>query len=604
MATGQGGISAVLLIATHVAQDRDAAVMADEVGCAKAPKRGLPLMMIMAIAVGVVAGFGAWGFRMLIGFVHNVLFLGQLVFSYDANVYTPASPWGVGVVLVPVAGALVVAWLVKNFAPEAKGHGVPEVMDAIYYNQGRIRPRVAVVKSLASAVSIGSGGSVGREGPIVQIGSAFGSTLGSLIAMRTSDRVTLIAAGAGAGIAATFNAPLGGIVFALELLLVSINARNLLLVTMATVVATRISHLLLGTDPSFYVPALERPDSQLMQSWGLAVFFVLGALMGLLSVAFIRGLYWMEDVFEAIPGNYYTRHALGMLCVGMMMFLLMRHAGHYYVEGVGYATIMEILQGSLTSPWFLLLLAALKLLATCLSLGSGASGGVFSPALFMGAAGGAASGYLCEALMPGLNIAIPTFAIAGMAAAVGGSTGAVLTGIIMLSEMTKDYSIMLPLVITCSVAYAVRKWIMDDSIYTMKLRARGHSVPQGLHASVLTSQRVLDLMTTDFAVVPEGGEIPTGAAIVVHSEDAAISAVTRQPGAEPGSIGVESARSLRYVVVGEQATLLAAAGALWEAEAELILVSRDPDSRRTEDLVGVVTLAALAHVFKADEDLS
>jgi chloride channel protein, CIC family len=212
----------------------------------KVVPHGVAFMMVMAIAVGVVAGVGAWGFRMLIGLVHNLLFLGRFAFSYDANTYTPLSPWGSGVVLVPVAGALVVAWLVKNFAPEAKGHGVPEVMDAIYYNQGRIRPRVAVIKSLASAVSIGSGGSVGREGPIVQIGSAFGSTLGSLIPMRTSDRVTLIAAGAGAGIAATFNAPLGGIVFALELLLVSINARNLLLVTTATVVAINISHLLLG----------------------------------------------------------------------------------------------------------------------------------------------------------------------------------------------------------------------------------------------------------------------------------------------------------------------------------------------------------------------
>jgi CIC family chloride channel protein len=137
---------------------------------------------------------------MLIRLVHNLLFLGRFDFYYDANTHTPLSPWGVGVVLVPVAGALVVAWLVKNFAPEAKGHGVPEVMDAIYYNQGRIRPRVAVIKSLASAVSIGSGGSVGREGPIVQIGSAFGSTLGSLIPMRTSDRVTLIAAGRGRGL--------------------------------------------------------------------------------------------------------------------------------------------------------------------------------------------------------------------------------------------------------------------------------------------------------------------------------------------------------------------------------------------------------------------
>jgi CIC family chloride channel protein len=569
----------------------------DAKGRAKPPARGLPFMMMMAVAVGVVAGLGAWGFRMLIGLVHNVLFLGQFSFAYDANVHTPLTPWGVGVVLVPVVGALVVAWLVKNFAPEAKGHGVPEVMDAIYYDQGRIRPRVAVIKSLASAVSIGSGGSVGREGPIVQIGSAFGSTLGSLIAMSTRDRVTLIAAGAGAGIAATFNAPLGGIVFAVELLLVSINARTLLVTVTATVIATHISRLLLGTDPSFFLPLLETPDFRLNQPFGLAAFFVLGGLMGLLSVAFIRGLYGMEDLFEAMPGNYYTRHALGMLCVGIMMLLLARQTGHYYVEGVGYATIMEILRGSLNDPWFLLLLAALKLLATCLSLGSGASGGVFSPALFMGAAGGAAFGHLCQALVPGLDVAIPTFAIAGMAAAIGGSTGAVLTGIVMLTEMTKDHSIMLPLAITCSVAYAVRKGIMDESIYTMKLRARRHSVPQSLHASLLTSERIEDLMAREFTVVPEGGDFPAAATIAVHSDHAAISGVTRRVDA------VSARRSLRYVLVSEQATPLAALSALLEAEAEVVLVSRDPDARRAADVVGVVTPAALAHLLKTDEEL-
>jgi chloride channel protein, CIC family len=556
-------------------------------------------MLLMALAVGLVAGFGAWGFRMLIGLVHNVLFLGQFVFAYDDNVFTPVSPWGVAVVLVPVAGALAVAWLVKNFAPEAKGSGIPEVMDAIYYHQGRIRPRVAVIKSLSSAVSIGSGGSVGREGPIVQISSAFGSTLGTLIPMRTSDRVTLIAAGAGAGIAATFNAPLGGIVFALELLLVSINARDLLVVTTATAVATYIGHLLLGTNPSFYIPGLEAPEFHLINPWGLAMFVVLGVLMGLLSVAFIRGLYGIEDVFEAIPGNYYTRHALGMLCVGVMMFLLLRNAGHYYVEGVGYATIMEILRGSLISPWFLLLLAALKLLATCLSLGSGASGGVFSPALFVGAAGGAAFGHLCHALIPGLDVGIPSFAIAGMAAVIGGSTGAVLTGIIMLTEMTRDQSIILPLVITCSVAYATRKWIMNESIYTMKLRARGHSVPEGLHAAVLTSQRIQDLMTTDFVVDRKGEEVPTGASIIVHSENALISGVTSRPAAA-GS----ATRSLRYVIANQNEKLLATVYAMWEAQAELILVTRNPDSRQTADLVGVVTPAALTNVLKADEGLS
>jgi len=478
-------------------------------------------------------------------------------------------------------------------------------MDAIYYNQGRIRPRVAVIKSLASAISIGSGASVGREGPIVQIGSAFGSTLGTLMSLRVSERVTLIAAGAGAGIAATFNAPLGGIVFAIELLLITINARNLLLVTTATVVATRIGHFLLGTDPSFYVPTLERPDFQLIHPWGLAVFVVLGVLMGLLSVAFIRGLYGMEDLFEAMPGNYYSRHALGMLCVGVMMYLLMRNAGHYYVEGVGYATIMEILRGSLSSPWFLLLLAALKLLATCLSLGSGASGGVFSPALFMGAAGGAAFGHLCRAIFPDLEITVPAFAIAGMAAGISGSTGAVLTGVIMLSEMTKDHSIMLPLVITCSVAYAVRKGVMSENIYTMKLRARGHSVPEGLHSALLTSLRLRDLLARDFAFVRPGDEIPSDALFVVRGDDTLVSEVTRGPAAQRALAGGETtAGPLRFVIASEDESLLSAVTTMWAANAAVILVARKPESNRADDLAGVVTREALLGVLGSQEEIS
>ena len=167
-------------------------------------------LWFLAVLVGVIAGLGAVVFRGLIGLFHNLLFLGKLSVIYDANLHTPTSHWGAGVVLVPILGALVVAFLVKNFAPEAKGHGVPEVMDAIYYNKGVIRPIVAVIKSLASAVTIGSGGSVGREGPIVQIGSSFGSTLGQLLRLPAWQRITMLAAGAGGGIAATFNTPIGG----------------------------------------------------------------------------------------------------------------------------------------------------------------------------------------------------------------------------------------------------------------------------------------------------------------------------------------------------------------------------------------------------------
>jgi CIC family chloride channel protein len=183
-------------------------------------------LWLAAIVVGIIAGVGAVAFRGLIALVHNLFFLARFSFSYDANAHTVPSPWGPFIILAPVAGAVCVAFLVKNFAPEAKGHGVPEVMDAIYYDKGVIRPIVALVKSVASAISIGSGGSVGREGPIIQIGAGFGSTLGQVLRLSLWQRITLIAAGTGGGIAATFNTPVGGVLFALEITMSEVSART------------------------------------------------------------------------------------------------------------------------------------------------------------------------------------------------------------------------------------------------------------------------------------------------------------------------------------------------------------------------------------------
>lgn len=217
------------------------------------------IFSLLALIVGIVAGLGAVIFRGLIAGVHNALFLGRFALEYDANVHTPLSPWGPLVVLVPVLGAVGVAFLVKNFAPEAKGHGVPEVMDAIYYGGCNIRPVVALVKTLASAVSIGSGGSVGREGPIIQIGSSFGSTVGQLLRLPPWQRITLIASGAGAGIAATFNTPVGGVLFALEIMMHEVSARTLVPVVISTATATYIGQLFFGPHPSFVIPELEQP---------------------------------------------------------------------------------------------------------------------------------------------------------------------------------------------------------------------------------------------------------------------------------------------------------------------------------------------------------
>ncbi|HXJ21811.1 MAG TPA: chloride channel protein [Polyangia bacterium] len=453
----------------------------------------------------MLAGFGAFAFRNLIGLFHNLFFLGRLSWVYDTNVHTAPGPWGPGVALAPALGAVVVVFLVKNFAPEARGHGVPEVMDAVYYSKGVIRPIVALVKSVASALSIGSGGSVGREGPIIQIGAAFGSALGRLAAVSRWQLATLVAAGGGAGIAATFNTPIGGVLFAVEILMLEVSVRTLVPVALATATATYVGRYLLGSHPAFEVPASATPGASDMAL--LPAYVALGCLMALASVVFIRGLYSTEDLFERKIPHPYVRHVTGMLGVGILSVLLMRFAGHYYVQGVGYATILDVLSGRLLVVGLLVALPIFKLLATSLTLGSGASGGVFSPSLFMGATLGAAFGSVLKAVVPGLHVNPATFALAGMAGLVAGATGAALTAIVMIFEMTLDYGVILPLTITAAISYGLRRVLSSESIYTMKLTRRGHTMPQALQANAHLVRRVSDLPLQAVLVVPAGAAL-------------------------------------------------------------------------------------------------
>lgn len=548
-----------------------------------------------ALLVGVIAGLGAWVFRMLIGAVHNLLFLGVLEPDYDTNQHTPDSPWGPLVILAPVVGAALVAWLVQTWAKEAKGHGVPEVMDAIHYREGRIRPVVALVKSLASAISIGSGGAVGREGPIIQIGSSFGSTLGQILKLPPRQCITLIAAGASSGIAATFNAPLGGIMFSIELLLVSVNSRNLLSVCLSTVTATFFGRWLLDLYPAFHIPEFQIDPFHLSSPVVLLLFFPFGLLMGLVATGFLRGIYWAEDRFDAMPGNYYTRHMSGMLLLGIMMYLLKEHAGHYYVQGVGYATIMDTLTGMLTDPLLLLMLFCLKFVATCLTLGSGGSGGIFSPSLFLGATAGALFGNLCLMVFPDLGVRPEVFVIAGMAAVVGGGTGAVLTAIIMLFEMTRDYNAILPVIISTAAAYGLRKRISPESIYTLKLMRRGHVVPEGLQTAVEESHKVGDLMQSDFRVLQADDHLTQydGVTIVSDGEDL-MGTVHHVAHPTPDSLKAGERLSTDYIVVPPSTGLLATLRQLTTVKASYVLVSDKPGSGKVTDIVGVLTAREIA----------
>ena len=461
---------------------------------------GLARLSILAVAVGIVTGVGAVVFRALIAFVHNLLFLGIVSDTYNSNAFTPPNPWGAAVILVPVVGGLLVTLLVTKFAPEAQGHGVPEVMDAIYYREGRIRPAVAVVKSLASAISIGSGASVGREGPIIQIGASLGSTFGQVFRMAPWQRITLVAAGAGAGIAATFNTPIGGVMFAIELMMPEVSTRTFLPVALATGTATFIGNLLLGPQPAFAVPNLALIGNYPVSAPALLLFALFGAIMGVAATAFVKGLPAAEDLFDRIK-NPYLRHAIGMLVIGLLIYGLQRGFGHYYVEGVGYATVQAILLGQMTLVILPLLFVG-KLFATSVSLGSGASGGIFSPSLYMGATLGGAFGALVSAIHPVAGATPEAFAMVGMAAMVGGGTGAAMTAIAMVFEMTRDYGIVMPMILAVALSIGVRRMLSRENIYTIKLVSRGHFVPKALHANMFFVRHAKEVMDSDVLVLP------------------------------------------------------------------------------------------------------
>jgi CIC family chloride channel protein len=545
------------------------------------PLATLPLYGL-SVVIGAVAGLGAVLFRGLIAVLHNLLFLGQLSWIYDANAHTPASPWGAGIIAVPVLGAIGVAFLVKNFAPEAKGHGVPEVVEAIYYDRGLIRPVVVLVKAVASALSIGSGAAVGREGPIIQIGSAFGSSVGQLLPVPVWQRLTMIAAGAAGGIAATFNTPVGGVLFAVEIVMLEVSARTLVPVAIATATATYVGRAFFGAHPSFLIPALETATFTLTSPSALLSFVGLGAITGLVSVAYIRSIYAFEDFFERVSTSYYLRHAGAMGLVGVLIYVLQQTTGHYYVEGIGYSMVQDVLTGALTAAPLLLLLCGLKLFATAMALGSGASGGIFSPGLFLGATIGAAYAVLAGHAVPGLELSPAAFAVAGMAGVVGGSTGAAMAAIVMIFEMTLDYNVIIPMTITVALSYGVRSRLCPESIYSMKLARRGHLVPESLRTNVHELSRAEDLMVASHETLDASATLEDAARILGDRSDVSWFLVM-----EAGQVAGILTRAEALGALGQQGRD-AAVGEIARRD----WVAFEPRARLAEIVVGMRTFKA------------
>jgi CIC family chloride channel protein len=578
---------------------------------ARSDERRVNLLVLcgLALVVGVMTGVGAVALRALIGFFHNALYNGTVSVWYDANVSEGPSRFGDWIFLSPILGGLVVVFLVQRFAPEAKGHGVPEVMDAVFYTHGNIRGQVAVIKSVASALSIGSGAAVGREGPIIQIGAALGSAFSQAIRLATRQKITLLAAGAGAGIAATFNTPLGGVLFALEILLPEVSNRTFLPVVVATGAATTISRMLIGPDPAFVVPEIQLSLAPALSAQEAIAFVLLGIVCGVASWAFIRLLVIMEDGFPKLPGNAYTQNIIGMAIIGLMMVAMTRAFGHPYVDGVGYGVIQSILDNKMASVGLLVLLFVLKLFATTISLGSGASGGIFSPSLYLGATLGGSFAVAVGKILPLAGLTVPSAAIVGMAAMVGAGTGGVMTAIVMVFEMTRDYAIIVPVIVAVAVAAGVRRTLIGETIYTVKLRHRGHRIPKERHINIYLVKQAQDIMERRFIVAKAGtslkdtisleGDTDDLRAIIVEREGRIVGLIPPRSGlwrdsqSNPNLL-VEGFVESRAVICRDGDLLSLVFARLKRHRSGAAIVFRGVNRPRVVDIVGVITKRAIA----------
>jgi CIC family chloride channel protein len=447
-------------------------------------------MVLVAIAIGLLGGLGAVGFR-------ECIRLFQLAAWHTENVtldYIRDLPiwWKV---VSPTVGGLIVGLIIVRFASEAKGHGVPEVMEAVALRGGRIRPRVVLAKLVASGVCIASGGSVGREGPIVQIGSAIASSVGQWLRVGERRMRTLVGCGAAAGIAATFNAPVAGALFAVEIILGDFGVTQFSPIVISSVTATVVSRHFLGDFPAFEVPAYRLVSANELFAYG-----VLGIIAGLVALIFVRALYGAEDLFDQIRLPAVLKPAIGGVLIGLIAIR------YPEIFGVGYEAINEALTGNL--GWkLLLILVVVKIVAVSLTIGSGGSGGIFAPSLFIGAMAGGAVGTVVHSLWPEISASPGAYALVGMGAVVAAGTHAPITAIVMIFELTGDYKIILPLMISCIIATLLATRLQKASIYTLKLLRRGVDIRGGFSANVLSHLTARDAMRTEYAEVGRADQL-------------------------------------------------------------------------------------------------
>ncbi|MDE2480640.1 MAG: chloride channel protein [bacterium] len=507
-------------------------------------------LLVAAGIVGLGGGFGAVLFRMLINAEHTLAF--DIIGAH-------LGMWiGVASIVVQLAiGGIVAAWITATFAPEAKGHGVPEVMEAVALRGGVMRPRVIAIKALASATSIGFGGSCGREGPIVQIGSTIGSVLGQFAKAPAPIVRTLVACGAAAGISATFNAPIGGVFFAAEVILGEFAPRSFAAIVVASVLSAVIGRAFLGNHPSF-----DASPFQLASPYELIFYAILGVIAAIWAFGFVKVLYFFEDGFDAIKIQPWIKGALGFAGVGVIGIAFPQ------VFGVGYDSIQQVLYSHVPAA-HAFILAVMKPLATSLTLGGGGSGGVFAPSLFTGAFLGDGFGRLIHMAFPSWTGPAAAYGLVGMAAVFAAAAEAPMTAILIVFEMSDDYTIILPLMVTVVIATLLGRRLLGATIYEMKLLRRGLDWQKVRHPRFLTRVNVSTI-----------GRTPP----VVAQLDEPISAVAERDG-DSGELAVPVCNGDRFVGIVTSADLAGAIAHGFGTHAIHTIVHATSDRLHPEDTV-------------------
>jgi len=446
----------------------------------------------MAMAVGAGAALLANVLTRLIGLITNLAYYGRVSTAFSAPSTVRLGAWSI---LVPIAGAFIVGLMARYGAAAIRGHGIPEVMERVLYARSRIAPRIMFLKPISAAIAIGTGGPFGAEGPIIATGGALGSIVGQYVRVTADERKTLLAAGAAAGMAATFGSPVSAVLLAVELLLFEYRPRSVIPVALASAVAAGVRAIFVGTDPAFTVPSLAQPNLE-----ALSAYTVIGILIGVVSVGVTRFVYWVEDLYEEVPIHWMWWPVLGAIVVGVIGYFEPR------TLGVGYTNIDAILSGNIVGV-ALLVLIVLKFLSWSIYLGSGTSGGTLAPLFTIGGGIGAALGSLGTAFAPSLGVDSHIAALVGMAAIFAGASHALLASVVFAFETTRQPLGLLPLLAGCSAAYLVSLLMMRSSIMTEKLARRGARVRTEYAADYLSQVLVRDGLSREVVSLRSGDRL-------------------------------------------------------------------------------------------------